>query len=164
MLRVEARGSHRGMALASIGRKPQAQPHLRRALQTRRLRALWCSAGAATLTPEQQRAEEYNRTMQKCVQANTTLRVFLVFFQEFKGVARCATSLYWRLLPVCACAAEACGLRLSRRMSNPFKYHPELGLYYHEVAPGLLCGTQLRTPADVERLAGAPQFTAFMVL
>ncbi|KAK9830917.1 hypothetical protein WJX81_004774 [Elliptochloris bilobata] len=64
-----------------------------------------CSASAATLTPEQQRAEEYNRTMQK-------------------------------------------------KMSNPFEYHPELGLYYHEVAPGLLCGTQLRTPADIERLAG----------
>ncbi len=41
-----------------------------------------------------------------------------------------------------------------RKMSNPYEYHPELGLYYHEVAPGLLCGTQLRSTADVERLAG----------
>lgn len=57
---------------------------------------------------------------------------------------------------MCACAANACESMLRRKMSNPFQYHPELGMYYHEVAPGLLCGTQLRTPADVERLAGTP--------
>ena len=54
---------------------------------------------------------------------------------------------------------NACGAK-RRKMSNPFQYHPELGLYYHEVAPGLLCGTQLRTPADVERLAGTPRFVS----
>ncbi len=50
-----------------------------------------------------------------------------------------------------------------RRMNNPFEYHPELGLYYHEVAPGLLCGTQLRSAADVERLAGAFLFVSVTV-
>ncbi len=50
-----------------------------------------------------------------------------------------------------------------RRMDNPFEYHPELGLYYHEVAPGLLCGTQLRSAADVERLAGAFLFVSVTV-
>ncbi|CAL8464176.1 g3711 [Coccomyxa elongata] len=35
---------------------------------------------------------------------------------------------------------------------NPYEYHPERGLYYHEVAPNLLCGSQPQSPADIERL------------
>ncbi len=43
---------------------------------------------------------------------------------------------------------------------NPFEYHPQRGLYWHEVAsmPGarsLLCGTQPRSPEEVEALAAA---------
>lgn len=36
--------------------------------------------------------------------------------------------------------------------SDPFHYHPERGLYYHEVAPRVFCGTQPRSPTDVETL------------
>lgn len=35
---------------------------------------------------------------------------------------------------------------------DPFQYHPERGLYLHEVAPALLCGTQPRSPSDVAAL------------
>lgn len=35
---------------------------------------------------------------------------------------------------------------------NPYEYHPERGLYYHEVAPKLLCGSQPQTPQDIEQL------------
>ena len=117
---------------------------------------MWCLAAPATLTPEQQRAEEYNRTMQKCVEVSITHHETQL---ELTGLAYRLGRCVLASLPVCACAANACGLLLRRKLSNPFQYHPELGLYYHEVAPGLLCGTQLRTPADVERLAGAHHFT-----
>lgn len=35
---------------------------------------------------------------------------------------------------------------------DPFQYHPERGLYLHEVAPGLLCGTQPRCSEELEVL------------
>lgn len=34
----------------------------------------------------------------------------------------------------------------------PFEYHPDRGLYFHEVAPGVYCGTQPRSVLDVEQL------------
>lgn len=37
--------------------------------------------------------------------------------------------------------------------ANPFEYHPERGLYYHEVWPNLLCGTQPQTKEDIDVLA-----------
>ena len=36
---------------------------------------------------------------------------------------------------------------------DPFEYHPQRGLYFHEVAPGLICGTQPRSGHDVAVLA-----------
>ncbi|KAG1676087.1 hypothetical protein FOA52_014953 [Chlamydomonas sp. UWO 241] len=35
---------------------------------------------------------------------------------------------------------------------SPFEYHPHRGLYWHEVAPGLICGTQPRSRDDVSAL------------
>jgi len=35
---------------------------------------------------------------------------------------------------------------------NPFEYHPERGLYWHSIAPGLICGTQPRSASDVAQL------------
>ena len=35
---------------------------------------------------------------------------------------------------------------------DPFQYHPERGLYLHEVAPSLLCGTQPRNADEVAAL------------
>lgn len=35
---------------------------------------------------------------------------------------------------------------------RPFEYHFERGLYYHEVHPGLICGTQLRNAEEVNVL------------
>jgi len=35
---------------------------------------------------------------------------------------------------------------------DPFKYNPERGLFFHEVAPSLLCGTQPRSPYEVAAL------------
>jgi len=37
--------------------------------------------------------------------------------------------------------------------SEPFSYHFDRGLYFHEVYPRLLCGTQARSPEEVEALA-----------
>ena len=37
--------------------------------------------------------------------------------------------------------------------ANPYEYHPERGLYYHEVWPGLYCGTQPQSRQDVDSLA-----------
>ena len=36
--------------------------------------------------------------------------------------------------------------------SNPYEYHPERGLYYHEVARNLICGSQPQTREDIEHL------------
>lgn len=35
---------------------------------------------------------------------------------------------------------------------NPYEYHPERGLYYHEVARNLICGSQPHTREDIEHL------------
>lgn len=35
---------------------------------------------------------------------------------------------------------------------NPYEYHPHRGLYWHEIVPGLICGTQPRSAADVTKL------------
>lgn len=35
---------------------------------------------------------------------------------------------------------------------NPYEYHFERGLYYQEIIPNLICGTQLRNPEDVKIL------------
>ena len=37
--------------------------------------------------------------------------------------------------------------------SNPFEYHFDRGLYFHEVSPNLFCGTQPRNPEEVRALA-----------
>jgi len=37
--------------------------------------------------------------------------------------------------------------------SNPFEYHFDRGLYFHEVSPNLFCGTQPRNPEEVLALA-----------
>ena len=33
---------------------------------------------------------------------------------------------------------------------SPYEYHPERGLYHHEILPNLLCGSQPRSAADVD--------------
>ena len=35
---------------------------------------------------------------------------------------------------------------------SPFEYHPERGVYFHEVYPRVICGSQPRTPDDVTLL------------
>lgn len=42
---------------------------------------------------------------------------------------------------------------------NPYEYHPERGLYYHEVFPNLLCGSQPQTPGDIEQLHSQERVT-----
>jgi hypothetical protein len=42
---------------------------------------------------------------------------------------------------------------------NPYEYHPERGLYYHEVFPNLLCGSQPQTPVDIEQLHSQERVT-----
>jgi hypothetical protein len=60
--------------------------------------------------------------------------------------------------------------RLARDMqakmewTDPFHYHPERGLYYHEVAPRVFCGTQPRSPTDVETLRSRLGITAILNL
>ena len=36
--------------------------------------------------------------------------------------------------------------------SNLYEYHPERGLYYHEVTSNLICGSQPQTREDIEHL------------
>lgn len=36
---------------------------------------------------------------------------------------------------------------------DPYEYHPQRGLYWHEVSQGLICGTQPRSSQDVSALA-----------
>ena len=110
---MRACGSHRpeGVAFAAACRNTGAQPSPRSArgcranLQRRRARALWCSAGAATLTSEQQRAEEYNKTMQKCVTLiqHGTKTPDNGFQKGWAHCPSCASP------PVCACAAKLSG-------------------------------------------------------
>lgn len=33
--------------------------------------------------------------------------------------------------------------------ANPYEYHYDRGLYYHEIIPGLFCGSQPRNPEDI---------------
>ena len=35
---------------------------------------------------------------------------------------------------------------------SPYEYHPERGLYYHEIVPRLFCGTQPLNPDEVTYL------------
>jgi hypothetical protein len=48
--------------------------------------------------------------------------------------------------------------------TDPFHYHPERGLYYHEVAPRVFCGTQPRSPTDMETLRSRLGITAILNL
>ena len=48
--------------------------------------------------------------------------------------------------------------------TDPFHYHPERGLYYHEVAPRVFCGTQPRSPTDVETLSSRLGISAILNL
>ncbi|KAK3263398.1 hypothetical protein CYMTET_27795 [Cymbomonas tetramitiformis] len=41
---------------------------------------------------------------------------------------------------------------MKEAMLNPYEYHPERGLYYHEISEGLLVGTQPRLPHDIDVL------------
>lgn len=36
--------------------------------------------------------------------------------------------------------------------ADPYQYHYDRGLYYHEIVPDLLCGSQPRNVADVAEL------------
>jgi hypothetical protein len=47
---------------------------------------------------------------------------------------------------------------------DPYQYHPELGLYHHEVAPGLIVGTQPRGRREVDRLVEETNATAILCL
>jgi len=87
-------------------------------------------------------AENYNTTMQRSarVQCNAT-----------------ALTCKPRRLP--APATYLLSDLLARRQmgwesADPYQYNPERGLYYHEVWPSLFCGTQPRSKADVDSLAG----------
>ena len=35
---------------------------------------------------------------------------------------------------------------------DPYSYHPERGLYYHEVFENLICGSQPRSASDIDSL------------
>ena len=35
---------------------------------------------------------------------------------------------------------------------NPYEYHPERGLYWHEILPNLLCGSQPQSAGDIDIL------------
>jgi len=41
---------------------------------------------------------------------------------------------------------------MKHAMNNPFEYHPERGLYYHEIVDNLLVGSQPQCPADIRTL------------
>lgn len=47
---------------------------------------------------------------------------------------------------------------------DPFRYSPERGIYLHEVAPSLLCGTQPRSADDVAALQGEHGVTHIVCL
>lgn len=44
-------------------------------------------------------------------------------------------------------------MQVAMEWLSPFEYHPQRGLYWHEVAPRLICGTQPRNAGEVEALA-----------
>uniref|UniRef100_A0A061S536 Phosphoglucan phosphatase chloroplastic-like n=1 Tax=Tetraselmis sp. GSL018 TaxID=582737 RepID=A0A061S536_9CHLO len=47
---------------------------------------------------------------------------------------------------------------------SPFEYYYDRGLYYHEVEPGVLCGSQPRNTSDAEYLASAERVTTILNL
>ncbi|KXZ52979.1 hypothetical protein GPECTOR_8g350 [Gonium pectorale] len=47
---------------------------------------------------------------------------------------------------------------------DPYEYHWDRGLYYHEIVPNLLCGTQPRHAADVDALVSAEGITHILNL
>ncbi|EFJ51679.1 hypothetical protein VOLCADRAFT_56904 [Volvox carteri f. nagariensis] len=47
---------------------------------------------------------------------------------------------------------------------NPLEYHFERGLYYHEIVPNLICGTQPRNASDVDILAESERITHILNL
>jgi hypothetical protein len=47
---------------------------------------------------------------------------------------------------------------------DPYQYHPELGLYHHEVAPGVIVGTQPRGRREVDRLLDETGAAAILCL
>ena len=49
-------------------------------------------------------------------------------------------------------AREQYNATMKAAMSNPYEYQPEIGLYYTEITPGMLVGTQIKSPEDVDRL------------
>jgi hypothetical protein len=55
---------------------------------------------------------------------------------------------------------------MSARMGwrDPYQYHPELGLYHHEVAPGVIVGTQPRGRREVDRLIDETRAGAILCL
>ena len=74
-------------------------------------------------------AEEYNKTMQQAMQVGSWEM--------------------WDLLA--ACLIHALHLPCAQWGAlDPYEYHPQRGLYFNEVSPGLICGTQPRTPHDVQ--------------
>lgn len=57
----------------------------------------------------------------------------------------------------CLCTTLLTGLLLACRQMNwdnvnPYEYHPERGLYWHEITPNLLCGSQPQSAGDVDIL------------
>lgn len=62
--------------------------------------------------------------------------------------------------------AERYNALMRERMGwrDPYQYHPELGLYHHEVAPGVIVGTQPRGRREVDRLIEETGATAILNL
>lgn len=57
-------------------------------------------------------------------------------------------------------AAEMYNATMRAAMANPYEYQPDIGLYYTEIATGMLVGTQLRSVDDVDRLVDVEGMTA----
>lgn len=71
-----------------------------------------------------------------------------------------------RRLPVCSSAVETdirtdtakqsyeytATMQKKMNWDKPFEYHYDRGLYYHEVYPGVFCGTQPRNPDEVSEI------------
>lgn len=47
---------------------------------------------------------------------------------------------------------------------NPYEYHFDRGLYYHEIVPNLICGSQPRNTHDVDILAADESVTHILNL
>ena len=59
-------------------------------------------------------------------------------------------------------AREQYNATMKAAMSNPFEYQPEIGLYYTEITPGMLVGTQIKSPEDVDRLVDFEGMTSVL--